>query len=62
MSLSNAEVDDVLDAIEKHFADRLTSWETDFIESISAQWEQAMFLTAKQREKLEEIFERFAHG
>lgn len=62
MSLENEEVEDVLAALRDHFLDRLSPWEYTFVESVSHQWDEKGSLTDKQREKLDQIFERFARG
>ena len=62
MSLEPDEVEDVLEALRTHFVERLSPWEYDFLESVSRQWEEKGSLTDKQREKLDQIFERFARG
>jgi hypothetical protein len=58
--LSDADVEGVLQALQGQFAGRLTSWETDFVESIADQWEDRRTLTEKQRIKLDQVFERAA--
>mgnify|MGYP003396352444 CR=1 FL=1 len=60
--LDDSEVDDVLEALETHFADSLSPWEWDFVRSVGGQWEERRSLTDKQRAKLDSIFERFARG
>ena len=62
MALSDKEIDEVLEAIETHFAPKLTVWEEEFVENISTQWQDKRFLTPGQRQKLDEIWESFATG
>lgn len=56
------DVDDVIDALQRHYADQLSEWEESFLESIAEQWEDRVALTVKQREKLEQIFDRVSQG
>jgi hypothetical protein len=37
---------------------KLTSWEKNFVESISDQWERKRFLTDKQKETLGRIWDK----
>lgn len=57
------EVDQVLEALwAEPFRDKLSSWESDFLASVTAQWEQTRSLSDKQHLKLDEIWEGFASG
>lgn len=61
--LREDEVDDVLDAIRKHFYERLTVWECGFIDNVKAARDDGQKLTPTQRTKLDEIFEKVSnHG
>ena len=60
--IDNEDVDDVLDALRRHYAHRLSEWENGFVASVSEQWEEKDGLTDKQRGKLEEIFDRVSGG
>lgn len=62
MPLRDTEVDDVLDTIEKHFSDRLSDWEAQFIESLQKQREYGKALSEKQKAKLDDVFERASNG
>lgn len=59
--MNDDEVSDILDVIEKHFADRLSDWEMGFVESITSQVENGKALTEKQRAKLDQVFERVSN-
>jgi len=56
------EIGDVIEALQAHFADRLSIWETDFLESVAEQYEQGRLLSQKQTDKLSEIFEKVSRG
>jgi len=56
------DVGEMLEAIEAHYSDRLTEWEVDFIESVTAQWAARQWISEKQRGVLETIFEKVSHG
>ena len=60
MAPDDSDIDSVLHALQFQFAERLTPWETDFVESLAEQWEERKSLTDKQRTKLDEVFERAA--
>lgn len=60
--LHDDEVDNVLEALDAHFGDRLSPWEVDFLASVGDQWEQRRSLSDKQRAVVERIWERFARG
>lgn len=60
--LRDDEVDDVIEALENHFSERLSPWEAEFLESVSERWEQQRRLSDAQRAKLDQIFERFARS
>ena len=62
MVLTDVEVDDILEALESHYADQLNEWEGGFVENITEQWGQKRWLTAAQRAKLAEVWEGFASG
>jgi hypothetical protein len=56
------EIGDVLAAIETHFSDRLSTWEEEFIESVTEQHEAGRLLSERQQTKLSEIFEKVSRG
>ena len=56
--IDNEDVDDVIGALQGHYAERLSEWEEGFLRSIAEQWDERGDLTLKQREKLEQIFDR----
>lgn len=60
--MDHDETGDVIEAIQKHFADRLSVWETEFIESVAEQHEAGRALSPRQLEKLSEIFEKASRG
>ena len=60
--IENEDVDDVVDALQRHYRERLSEWETQFVSSVAEQWEERGELTEKQRAKLEEVFDRVSGG
>jgi hypothetical protein len=48
-------IGEVLEACEDN-ADRLTSWERNFLDSVSEQWEGRHWLSERQREILEKLY------
>lgn len=52
---------EVVDAIEAHYADRLSEWEVGFVDSISRQIGEGKSLTPLQQQKLDEVFERVSN-
>lgn len=60
MALADRDIEEVLAALQGQFAERLSPWETDFVASLAEQWEEEKSLSDKQREKLDEVFERAA--
>lgn len=55
--LTDDAIDYMLPVLEHE--DRLTAWETDFIESISGQWDRNRSLSEKQKEILGKIWDRY---
>ena len=64
MALRDDEISETIDMLKRHFVHQLSTWECDFLESVSDQWEARRYLTGPQRDKLDEIAERCArsHG
>lgn len=62
MALRDDEVDDVIEAIATHYADRLSTWENGFMDSVSRARDDGRALTDTQKAKLDEIFERVSNG
>ena len=61
--LRDDEVDAVVEVLQTHFHDRLSEWETGFVQSVGEQRDAGRDLTDKQKAKLDEVFERAAnHG
>ena len=60
--IENEDVDDIVDALRRHYHERLSEWETKFVSSVVEQWEERGELTEKQRAKLEEVFDRVSGG
>lgn len=60
--LRDDEVEEVLDALEAHYGERLTEWERRFVNSVRDQFDEHGRLTDKQRTKLDEVFERVSGG
>ena len=60
--IENEDVDDVVDALQRHYRERLSDWEERFVASVSEQWEDRGTFTDKQRTKLEDIFDRVSGG
>jgi len=58
--LSDEEIEEYIETLETHFSDRLSVWETEFLENVSEQWEARRFLTQGQRDKLNEIMEKYS--
>lgn len=61
MNLRDDEVEDVVEAIETHFSDRLSDWEMGFMESIRSRIDSGQGLTDGQRTKLDQIFEKVSN-
>jgi hypothetical protein len=55
--LTDAAVDYILDGLASET--RLTPWEKGFRDSITDQWERKHFLTADQKLKLGEVWDRY---
>lgn len=53
---------EVVEALLNHYREHLTEWEEGFALSLQKQISRAQFLTGPQRDKLDEIFERFSSG
>ena len=62
MIASDAEADEVLEALMTHFTGMLTPWEYDFCVSLGDQREHGKGLTETQRQKLGEIWDGFESG
>ncbi len=62
MGLRPDEAVSILDALEEHYSDVLSSWELDFVESLRGQMDARQALTPKQLAKLDEVFERVSGG
>lgn len=52
------DVEETLDLLQRHYAHKLSAWEEGFLTSIEDQWNMSGFLTDRQREKLQEIWEK----
>ena len=64
MPISDAEVDEYVLTLLRHFLDRLSEWEDGFVRSLQIQRERGRIVTDKQRKCLNDIVERVArqHG
>lgn len=60
--MDHGEIGEVIETIQHHFSDRLSVWESEFIESLAEQHEQGRALSPKQTDKLSEIFEKVSRG
>lgn len=59
---ADKEVDDTIDALLRHFRAGLSEWEHDFVTSLQRQRGRGASLTARQRAKLDDVFERASGG
>lgn len=60
--LNDDDIEEYISTLETHFSDQLTVWEIGFLESIKEQWEVRKFLTIGQKNKLNEIMEKYSRG
>lgn len=53
---------EILAVIESHYSDELSDWECKFVSSLAERVGGGGALTARQLEKLDEVFERVSGG
>lgn len=60
--LDDDEIDEAISRIQRHYRDRLTEWEEEFIENIAQLRLAGRELSDGRRKKLEEIFDKCARS